>query len=250
MKLFQYWDSATPPPEVAQWIEGFRVRNPEFDHVLFNAATAIDFIAEHFGPREVAAFQACAVPAMQADYIRLCAIDVHGGVYVDADNQSLGPLSELIERAPHALMFTWVGLVNNGFLMFRRPGDPFIKACLALTTANVEARRFDIEFTSTGPGVFNAVRALVDPAALPEILHAFDNPICASWGFPKLLAYARDLIEPTPELVRSFEAITLINALQAGPWIGADQPAYKAGERHWLNWKGAIYSDQRASPTA
>ena len=241
MKLFQYWDQASPPAEVAGWIADFATRNPGFEHVLLNEETAAGFIATHHGPRWLAAFRTCAVPAMQADYIRLCVLDTFGGVYVDADNQSLRPLAELIDQAPHALMFTWGALLNNGFLMFRRAGHPFIRACLALTTANIEARRFDVEFTSTGPGVANAVRAVLEPSVLPAILADFDNPLTSGWGFAELIEHARVLIQPTAELLEGFREITLMNALAAGSWIGAEQPAYKAGERHWLNWKGPIY---------
>jgi mannosyltransferase OCH1-like enzyme len=82
---------------------------------------AIDFISQHYGQREVAAFQACAVPAMRADYIRLCMIDVFGGVYVDADNQSLVPLKDMIDRVRYSLLFTYTGMLNNGFKLFREP---------------------------------------------------------------------------------------------------------------------------------
>ncbi len=241
IKLFQYWDRAVPPPEVAGWIQGFRTRNPEFEHVLFDEDSASAFISRWFGAREARAFHACAVPAMQADVIRLCALLVHGGVYVDADNQSVGPLQELIGQAPHALMFTWTGLLNNGFLWFRRPCDPFLHACLSLALENIEQRRFPIEFTATGPGVLNAVRALIEPEALTEILAAFDNPICRRWLFPDLLEHARSTIKITPELTQSYRSTTLMNALAASPWIGAEQPAYKGADRHWLNWEQPIY---------
>lgn len=243
MKLFQFWDQQEPPPDVAGWIEGFRTGNPEFEHVLFNEATAADFIASHYGERELAAYRACAVPCMQSDYIRFCALDVFGGVYVDADNQTGRPLAELLDKAPKALMFTWGNLINTGFLMFRSPADPFVRACLRLMTDNIEKRRYRIEFTSTGPGVANAIRAIVDPASLPGILSDFDNGVSGDWGFPDLLEHARALIEPTPELAQSYRAITLMHALAAGPWIGGEQPAYKQTDRHWLNWKAPIYKD-------
>ena len=241
MKLFQYWDSPIPPAEVAGWIEGFRTNNPEFEHVLFDEVSAADFILRHYGQRELAVFKACAVPAMQADYIRLCAIDTFGGLYIDADNQSLKPLASLIERAPRSMLLTWMGLINNAFLLFRKPHDPFIRACLALATENVEHRRFKVENTSTGPGVVNAVRAVIDPAAIPEMAAAYNNWMCSEWGFHELIAYARAMIEPDDELVAAFKAATLMHTLDTSPWIGADQPAYKASDRHWVHWKGDIY---------
>ena len=241
MKLFQYWNSPNPPAEVAGWIADFRERNPDFDHVLFDETSATAFIQRWFGDRAVAAFHACAVPAMQADVIRLCAVLVYGGVYVDADNQSLKPLRGLIDQAPHSLVFSWMGLFNNGFLWFKAPASPLLQACLTLTLENVEARRFETEFTSTGPGVLNAIRALLDPEALPEIFAAFDNPVCRSWGFSELLDHARSSVRLTPELADSYRNLKVMNALAASPWIGAEQPSYKQTEQHWLNWAEPIY---------
>ena len=241
IKLFQYWNNPVPPPEVAGWIAGFRDRNPDFEHRLFDEESAAGFIRERFGTREEAAFRACAVPAMQADYIRLCALLVHGGVWVDADNQSLRPLAELIARAPRSMVFSYLGLINNGFLWFREPGDAFLRACLALTIENIEARRFTTEFTSTGPGVFNAIRVLLDPASMPEVLKAFGNEVMGSWGFDELLEIARASVAITPTLSEAFNAITVIPAMAGSAWIGADQPEYKKTGIHWLNWTGPIY---------
>ena len=241
LKLFQYWNTATPPPEVAGWIADFRSRNPEFDHVLFDEVSAAAFIRRWFGAREEAAFQACAVPAMQADVIRLCAILVHGGVWVDADNQSLRPLKELIDQAPHSLVFSWTGLLNNGFLWFKEADSPLLRACLDLTWENIHARRFQTEFTATGPGVLNAVRALLDPDAVPQMLAAFDNPMCRPWGFAELIEHAKSSVQVTPELIQSYKSLTIMNALAARPWIGSEQPAYKQTKQHWLNWEEPIY---------
>ena len=242
MKLFQYWHTSAPPDDVARWIEGFKINNPEFDHSLFNHESAEVFIAEHYGSRMRAAFLTCAPPAMQADYLRLCLLDTYGGLYVDADNQSLEPLSELIDQAPFSMMFTWVGgLINNGFVLMRSARDPFVRACLELATDNIQKKRFNSIFTTAGPGVLNAVRALAKPDAISEMAPLFDNEVCRDWGFLDLVKHARDTIEATPELLLSIDRITLINALSAGRWVGTKQPAYKDAGHHWLQWKGSIY---------
>lgn len=250
MKLFQYWDSPPPPPEVAAWIEGFRTRNPEFEHSLFDREAGARFIADRYGPRELAAFEACAAPAMQADYLRLCLMDCFGGLYADADFQSLQPLSSLIARAPRSMMLTWEGHVVTGFILFRRPHDPFIRACLKLATENIEARRFGNVYNATGPGILNAIRALIDPASLPVVLKAYDNPLGRRWAFPELLEHARASIVITPELAAAFRDISLMRSLDALPWLGTEQPAYKKTERHWLHWEGPLYRDAAAEGQA
>ena len=241
MKLFQFWDEPQPPADVSSWIEGFRSRNPDFEHVLFNETSAGDFIAAHYGPREAAAFRACAVPAMQADVLRLCALDVFGGVYIDADHQSMEPLGGLIAQTPGTMVFEWLGLLNNAVLLFPEPGDPFLRACLELTLQNIEARRFNIALMATGPGVFNAIRVLLDHAAAGEIRAALDTPHCRDWGFDELVEHARGAVRVTPELRRAYDAMTLMNPIAATPWIGLEAPAYKQTDRHWGHWKKPIY---------
>lgn len=242
-KFFQYWDGDQPPPDVLGWVEGFRADNPELDHVLFSARTAAEFIATRYGPREVAAFDACAVPAMQSDLIRLFALLTHGGLYLDVDHQSRQPLSGLIAQAPHSLIFNWLGLLNNALLIFPEPGDPFLEACLALALENVWARRYDSAFMATGPGVFNAVRAVIDPASLDEITAALNDPSGQRWCFDDLLRRARELIPVTAELTHAYGRLTQMNPIAATIWIGLDQPAYKHTERHWTRWRGSIYRD-------
>ena len=57
-----------------------------FDHLLFDAEEAREFIERQLGPRHEEAYSKCYHPAMQSDYFRLCYIYVEGGCYVDADD--------------------------------------------------------------------------------------------------------------------------------------------------------------------
>jgi hypothetical protein len=241
MKLFQYWDQPTPPPLVLGWIEGYRLGNPELDHMLFDEASAGDFIARHCGEREAAAFRACAVPAMQSDFFRLCALRAFGGIYMDADQQSLQPLSTLIERAPKSMLFTNMGVIANGFVLFREPGNTFVRECLRLAVDNIENRRFNICFTATGPAIYNAVRGVVDPQFLEGIRWTFELPVTKDWGFDELVGHARALIAPTSDLKVAVEEMTIIDIGETYPWIGALAPDYKQTDRHWLHWKESLY---------
>ncbi|HEY5412544.1 MAG TPA: glycosyltransferase [Caulobacteraceae bacterium] len=240
MKLFQYWDTGQPPQDVAGWIEGFRTDNPWLEHRFFDRESASRFIRNRLGKREQRAFDACAVPAMQADYFRLAALWVHGGIYMDADFQPHERLWTLVKRLPHSMMLVFDNRITNGFIVSREAGNPFIGACLDLATANIEARRFDSPFDATGPALINALWALLAPeqsAGAPE------NPLARGWDAPDVLALARDLIEVTPELVASFRAMTLLHLLAAERWLTFERAAYKDTPRHWVNWQGSIYRD-------
>ena len=243
MKLYQYWDSEQPPDEIAGWIEGFRQHNPEFDHRLYHRDKASWFIRKHFGEREQRAFDACAVPAMQSDYFRYCAIEKSGGVYADADYQAGEPLERLFARAPNALLLEWRGQWVGGLMMFRSAGNAFVRACREFATLNIEARRYENTFTVTGTGVINAIRLLLDPSSEAPIMNGLDNPHGRTWRFPELAAEARATVVVTPALRSDFDAITIMHHLQVERWIGTQQPAYKKTPRHWLHWEGPLYQD-------
>jgi hypothetical protein len=139
------------------------------------------------------------------------------------------------------MMLTWNGHIVTGLLMFRRPQDPFIKACLELATDNIEARRFDNVYNCTGPGVINAIRCLIDPGSLDDVRKAYDNPYGRNWDFPELLETARAKIEISPEIADAFGRIRLLHVLQVARWLGTPTPAYKSTPRHWLQWNGSIF---------
>lgn len=252
MQLFQYWDSPDPPEEVASWIDGFRGRNPELEHRLFDEAAAADFIGAHFGSRELAAFRALAMPAMQSDYFRLCALYRCGGVYVDADFESREPLAGLLSQAPHGLVLVWFNEMINGLILIRQPADPFIGACLKLATGNIEQRRFRdasrqgrfhaVRLTA-GIGLMNALWALIDETSPDPSLADTPEHLRRKWDAPELLPFARDAIEVTPDLTASFRSLTRLHMLETARWLGTPTPAYKDTGRHWLKWEGAVYRD-------
>jgi mannosyltransferase OCH1-like enzyme len=241
MKLFQYWDAPEPPAYVAEWIETFRAGNPGLEHRLYDRGSAAWFIGKHIGERERRAFEACAVPAMQADYFRLCALKRYGGLYFDADMRCLAPLDALVEQAPHGFAPLLHGrLINNAMLM-RQADDPFIDACLRLCTSNIEARDIPNVFTATGPGVLWAIQSLVKPELAEGLLAAMDNMLQGGWLFPRVVERARAEIPVTEALVRSFNALTLLPKAVLLRWIGRTNPPYQQTEVHWLNWRGSIY---------
>jgi mannosyltransferase OCH1-like enzyme len=247
LKLFQFWDRPPIPDDVVEWTSGFRDHNPEFDYHLFDEAEAITFIAQHYGAREVAAFETCAVPAMKADLFRLCAMDACGGVYADADLWNRAPLRSLISQVDQALLLVGgEGLINNGFMFVREPANPFMRACLALALENIEARRFASAVWATGPGIFMGIIGILESStAEPADSRPdhFDLPprSAETEAFYETHERARQLIEPTPELVSAWAGFTRMDISAARSWIGQGHPAYKLTDRHWVNWQGAIY---------
>lgn len=240
MKLFQYWDLETPPDDVADLIDRFRVANPDFDHILLNERSALELISAHYGATEIAAFKACNHPAMQADYLRLCLMDALGGLYIDVDQQPRAPLSELIDGHA-AIVTTWCDLMGNGVLMFREPRNPFISACLALATDNILNKRFTYILMATGPGLFNAVRSVIDPDFAALIRTIIRAGGWLGYGYDDLVKDAHRIVTDPQDVKAALETVTLVTNQDVQRWIDIAPVAYKATDRHWLNWTGSIY---------
>lgn len=154
--LVQYWHEKTPPNDVRALLRSFKEHNPGLSHRVFNEATAEALIEDHFGPRHLSAFRACAVPAMQADYFRYCAVMALGGIYCDADERCVADLRPLLPEGDGAVLFELpeFGLIANGLFAFGRPGHPFLGLVLDIATTNIEQRLMENVIHVTGPLIF------------------------------------------------------------------------------------------------
>lgn len=94
MRLFQFWD-AEPPEDVLGFMDAARAAATAagFDYVRLDARSGRDFVAEHYGARGLAVWDACALPVMWSDTLRLLLMDVVGGLYADATYRFTGDLA-------------------------------------------------------------------------------------------------------------------------------------------------------------
>ncbi len=250
MRLYQYWDTGPPPDGVASGIQTFQTRNPGMKHRLYDREAAAWFILKRLGERERRAFDACAVPAMQADYFRLCALWSTGGVYADADQSCGEPIAPLVARFGGPLVPTRKGLVTQHFLIFPRPADAFLRTWLELATLNIEARDIPNVHTATGPGAMRALWSLLDPATADANEEEMTGPQKAAWGYRQVLERARERCDLGAEVVRSFRAIGTMDRVEAFRWFAPIQADYKHTPVHWMHWPGSIYSGAHASLAA
>jgi hypothetical protein len=244
MKLFQYWDTGKPPDEVVDWMAGLRAMNPEHDYSLYDREQASWFIGKRLGERERRAFEACAVPAMQADLFRYCALFAKGGIYLDADMRPVQPLAGLIALHAPPLMLSHKGLLTTGLMVFPKPGSPFIAAMLRLSLDNIETRRFNNVLITTGPALADAIRGLLDPLWMEgTVKHPEVDKFTLGLRFGHLLDHAREVTPLTFELREAYRTLCIIHRRDAVPWIDTRKMAYQQSERDWRNWPGSIYAD-------
>lgn len=179
--IIQYWHTERPPGWIHNGLRSFGERNPGMRHLVFDQPKARAFIAAHLSAREEAAFQACAVPAMQADYFRYCAVFALGGLYTDADMRCIADVRPLIhqvegtlfgrqdmpKRVAAMLRYPYpIGPVldlDNSPFAFREPRHPLLKLAIEVATANIENRLADGPpgiWLTAGQGVFTSLYLL------------------------------------------------------------------------------------------
>jgi mannosyltransferase OCH1-like enzyme len=152
--LFQFWNTERAPDDVESLMRTWS-EDPAFHYQRFNAETASVFIEENFDRQALDAYRRCGVPAMQADFFRYCVLYVHGGVYVDAGTEQVGPLASYLEHFASAVLMQRVprNILPNGFMFFRRPGAPLLERILSFAIANIEKRISNNVWMVTGPGI-------------------------------------------------------------------------------------------------
>jgi mannosyltransferase OCH1-like enzyme len=234
LPIIQYWHKSDIPPEVAKLLKTFGECNPSMHHMVFSEERAREFIGENFSAREVAAFDACAVPAMQADYFRYCAVLELGGVYVDADFCCLRPFQPLIEQTNGGMLFrVEPGNLINGFFLFETSGHPLLRLALDVATVNIERRAAQQVNVVTGPWIFTGL----------EILHRVGSIDAARQraAGQQFEAFANSMLEAVVDYERvteAFESLYVAPFSWAKRWIGNAESRlpYKDTEVHWVNW--------------
>lgn len=256
--ILQYWDQETIPDYIAGLVESFALHNPDFSHTLLSESSAEELIATHFDERHVACFRACAVPAMQADYLRYCALLALGGIYADADSRCVGSLRPLIHEQPGPRLFTSGGTVRvngaktsqilNGLLVFPQPWHPLLELTLSIATEAIErrvaetltgpdTRRGAGVWLTTGPGIITGMRLAYELGSL----EAFLDTVAGMNGEPvaRLFCEVIGCYEALEEGFRGVQ-ISPLSECSVVRDPGFELP-YKRTEVHWTNVESSIY---------
>lgn len=222
--LVRFWhDPHDIPLDVRRCLASWdALRDEGFVFRMFGDASAAAYIAERYGPRELAAFKLCRHPAMRSDYLRMCFVLADGGLYVDADDV----------------------LLSNGW-----------KDVFRDDTLKVQPLCYDVTV-----GGMVSVRELLrrDLTKEGRIFYVNNNPIAAPAGHPILRrALARATgrllgVEPAPEIQETTGPGNLTAVLAAHAresqapdfellldWEATAEPcwdlAYRGDARNWRN---------------
>ncbi len=238
LPLVQYWHEKSPPDYIVELLDSFATQNPEMEHLVFNDVTAEEFIAAHYGSRELAAFRACAVPAMRADYFRYCACHTLGGFCVDADYRCVGPLLSAIGKGMEGRLFQADLVLVNSMFGFRSPLHPLLDLSREVSTRLIE-RRFEAKVGEvTGPGIFSGMYLLFQARSIDEFMRYIEDGIEPMSSTPGELARLRRLrkLAPPPRLGQLFRTILEVAAGDrlAGAFEGIGISSYDQTIHEWV----------------
>lgn len=258
--IVQYWHSAEVPAEVEELIETFRNRNPGMRHLLFDHEAAKEFIAVHHTSRELEAFRACAVPAMQADYFRYCAVLAMGGVYADVGFRCLEPLWPLL-HGDRGVLFRRdpPGYLFNGLFLFSAPDHPVLRLALDIATANIERRSSEQVQIVTGPWIFSSLSVLhrllsTDSAHrdasggvdVEQLVEPFRREIASlaltssgRRGIERMAGPILEAIDDPMGVVEAFERVRVEPVETMAQYVGSpSEPLpHKHSDTYWINWQ-------------
>jgi mannosyltransferase OCH1-like enzyme len=252
LPIVQYWHSASLPDRVAESTRSFARLNPNRPHRLFDALTAGELIAETFTARESEAFRACGHPAMQADYLRYCAIWRYGGIWSDTGFTCLRNLGALLEDSQGGELFRWLSPISdqvlmNGLFAFSAPRHPFLQLAIDVSTGLIERRWRGKVAEVTGPLVLTMIYGLNRTgsleALLDEVQRSTHNP-----NPPYYLSYAETVCELIGAPERAAQACRGIRVHEPScrdRWVHSlHDPPHRSESNHWSHVGSDIYADR------
>ncbi|MEO0750509.1 MAG: glycosyltransferase [Pseudomonadota bacterium] len=153
-----FWDKEPVPDGYARAVLHIKDTLPGANIVSLNDATAALFLQDSYGARHRDAFEACTLPAMRSDLIRLAWIARHGGLYVDWRYRPRSKVNVLFKNrfedlTCYRLQIFKQPIINNA--IFLAPaGSPLLSQLRDAAFDNVFARKEGTVSALTGPDLF------------------------------------------------------------------------------------------------
>jgi len=174
LSIVQFWDAQTPPTEVVELAQRTQEANPDCSYQMFCEDSAREFLRDTLGARATELFDACPHAAAKSDFFRVAYLFDRGGIYIDADEAAVRPLSHYIQRNGFDLVLRYtkadVSCIDNCFIAVR-PRMLLLQRVLDAILGNLTNMARNGMPTNvwvlTGPGVwtFSLVDLCLDPLA-------------------------------------------------------------------------------------
>jgi len=156
--IYQTWKNKDLPHDMAITVQKIKDANPDFNHELFDDNDCYNFLASHFPPQILYAYESLAPGAYKADLWRYCVLYLYGGIYLDIKFEPVNNFSfkELIYNDYFCYDFIGSQPTNGNSIynavMVCYPGDNRIKQCIYEIYNNVCKKYYGNSYLEpTGP---------------------------------------------------------------------------------------------------
>lgn len=170
--IVQFWNTPDLPQDISKLVATWKEQNPSMEHKLFSYDTALQFIAEHYGPEIQNLFESAALPAMQSDIFRVAYCLKMGGFYIDCGTKCNAPIAPLLSADSLFLVRKWHGGIWNGAIGCNA-GHPALEWIWERIIQNLKARNSNDVWKLTGPLSFNQ---MVDSKEFEDIVNVVEQP--------------------------------------------------------------------------
>jgi len=149
--IHQFWNDDSPPARAMDRIRSWRNKNPDFEHTLWSARMAAQFIGRHFGRVAKAHFDNCHTLSARESLLRAAVLLVQGGFYVDVGLECVQSIAPLCGLTGDVLVGVLPDRTTDGTaadrlywgFMAAQPGARFVGRALSVILAQIAERPND-----------------------------------------------------------------------------------------------------------
>jgi len=158
-KVWITWHTKDLPPKLKECVDELKLQNPEFEYNLCDTNDCRELIKTYFPQEILTAYDSLIPLAYKADLWRLCALYIHGGIYLDIkmkfDNNikldSFVDKEYLVSDAFFQFNGKTYSSICNGLITSKK-NNKFILNCIINIVYNVANKYYGISpYHPTGP---------------------------------------------------------------------------------------------------
>ena len=160
-RIIQTWENKNFEPEFQKIVDNWKINNPDYEYILFDANEREEFIKDNFDINILNIYN-CIIPgAYKVDLFRYCYLYIYGGVYIDIDTLCLGKLDDFLLSNIEFILPIDLNINPNegnhnlacGFIA-SIPKHPILLECINKIVNNVKNQIIPpSKLDFTGPGV-------------------------------------------------------------------------------------------------
>jgi mannosyltransferase OCH1-like enzyme len=157
LNLYTCWHTKDLPPLMKRNYEKLIHDNPEFNVYLYDEADCREFIANHFSPAVLNAYNALIPCSYKSDLWRFCVLYVNGGVYLDIKYHCVNNFKFIALTEKEYFVRDMDGGNTYTALIVTLPTNAVLLKCINQIVQNVNNRFYGSScLDPTGPGLLGS----------------------------------------------------------------------------------------------